>query len=55
MQIVEVYGAIKTACNKEAHLVADEDTGNLAVVVVQLLEDEPVSGGRFVSLVTSIH
>ena len=45
MQIIEVNCAIETASYKETHFIVDEDTGDLAVVVIKLLKDEPVSGG----------
>lgn len=52
VQVVQADCAIETGGGEQAHLVTDEDGGDLPVVVVQLLEHEP--RGSLAGLLCSI-
>ena len=41
VQVVKVNSSVETASHEQAHLVVDENGGDLPIVIVQLTEDEP--------------
>jgi len=41
MQVVEANGSIEASCRKQAHFIADENAGDLTVMISELLKDEP--------------